>query len=232
MAVVLPKRIECFRCSKYFTPNGDGIHDNWNIKGLTASNSNAAIYIFDRYGKLLKQINLQVRAGTEPSMVLCYLPMIIGTLQNLKTVEALKAIHFKTIIKAQCTLGFFMIISLHSFFPFRQFEHFLCKSRSVGSIENPATQSSLVFEQQKVITHTTFARRMTAIPHSEERARSIADSLTQRVAPKNKKTTTCAGGFLYQIIKNQILNLFLSVSVKQIFLKRIDFGVTSTYSSF
>lgn len=37
----------------YFTPNGDGIHDTWNITGLDGS---AKIYIFDRYGKFLKQI--------------------------------------------------------------------------------------------------------------------------------------------------------------------------------
>jgi gliding motility-associated-like protein len=40
----------------YFTPNGDGIHDTWNIVGL-AGQPTAKIYIFDRYGKLLKQIS-------------------------------------------------------------------------------------------------------------------------------------------------------------------------------
>jgi len=40
----------------YFTPNGDGIHDTWNIVGLS-SQINAKIYIFDRQGKLLKQIS-------------------------------------------------------------------------------------------------------------------------------------------------------------------------------
>ncbi|RXR21542.1 T9SS type B sorting domain-containing protein, partial [Flavobacterium stagni] len=39
----------------YFTPNGDGIHDTWNIVGL--QNTTAKIYIFDRYGKLIKQIS-------------------------------------------------------------------------------------------------------------------------------------------------------------------------------
>ncbi len=38
----------------YFTPNGDGFHDWWNIDGL--DNQDAIIYIFDRYGKLLKAI--------------------------------------------------------------------------------------------------------------------------------------------------------------------------------
>jgi gliding motility-associated-like protein len=42
----------------YFTPNGDGIHDTWNIKGIDATyNANSIVYIFDRYGKLLKQIS-------------------------------------------------------------------------------------------------------------------------------------------------------------------------------
>ncbi len=34
---------------KYFTPNGDGIHDTWNIIGL--NQADAKLYIFDRYGK-------------------------------------------------------------------------------------------------------------------------------------------------------------------------------------
>jgi gliding motility-associated-like protein len=40
----------------YFTPNGDGYNDTWSIRGLTAE-FDAKIYIFDRYGKLLKQID-------------------------------------------------------------------------------------------------------------------------------------------------------------------------------
>ncbi|MEL1244938.1 T9SS type B sorting domain-containing protein [Flavobacterium sp. DGU11] len=42
----------------FFTPNGDSYHDTWNIFGLdTDENRDAKIYIFDRYGKLLKQIS-------------------------------------------------------------------------------------------------------------------------------------------------------------------------------
>ncbi|MNL34463.1 hypothetical protein D3C87_1564360 [compost metagenome] len=42
----------------YFTPNSDGYHDYWNIIGLnTDINKNAIIFIYDRYGKLLKQIH-------------------------------------------------------------------------------------------------------------------------------------------------------------------------------
>ncbi|WP_379953225.1 choice-of-anchor L domain-containing protein [Dokdonia sp. R78006] len=43
---------------RFFTPNADGFHDTWNIIGLgVAPNLNAKIFIFDRYGKLLKQIS-------------------------------------------------------------------------------------------------------------------------------------------------------------------------------
>ncbi|SFZ89319.1 gliding motility-associated C-terminal domain-containing protein [Flaviramulus basaltis] len=41
---------------KYFTPNGDGINDFWKIKGI-ANYPNAVVFIYNRYGKLLKQIN-------------------------------------------------------------------------------------------------------------------------------------------------------------------------------
>ncbi|MEZ4853262.1 T9SS type B sorting domain-containing protein [Flavobacterium sp.] len=40
---------------KFFTPNGDGYNDTWNIAGL--NQPEAKLYIFDRYGKLLKQLS-------------------------------------------------------------------------------------------------------------------------------------------------------------------------------
>lgn len=40
---------------KFFTPNGDGYNDTWNIVDLK-SKDKAIIYIFDRYGKMLRQI--------------------------------------------------------------------------------------------------------------------------------------------------------------------------------
>ncbi len=43
---------------KYFTPNGDGFHDTWSLVNIEGQ-PDALIYIFDRYGKLLKQL----RAG-------------------------------------------------------------------------------------------------------------------------------------------------------------------------
>lgn len=41
---------------KYFTPNGDGFNDTWNIKG-TEILENIQIRIFNRYGKFLKEIS-------------------------------------------------------------------------------------------------------------------------------------------------------------------------------
>ncbi|MGJ8683789.1 MAG: choice-of-anchor L domain-containing protein [Nonlabens sp.] len=41
---------------RYFTPNNDGYHDTWNIIGIN-DEPTTKIYIFDRYGKLLKQMN-------------------------------------------------------------------------------------------------------------------------------------------------------------------------------
>ena len=40
---------------KYFTPNGDGYNDSWNIKDLSNQPS-ASIAIYDRFGKMLTQI--------------------------------------------------------------------------------------------------------------------------------------------------------------------------------
>lgn len=40
---------------KFFTPNGDGYNDTWNITDLK-DHPNALITIYDRYGKVLKQI--------------------------------------------------------------------------------------------------------------------------------------------------------------------------------
>lgn len=40
----------------YFTPNGDGYHDYWNMDGI-GQRTNAKIMIFDRFGKLLKELS-------------------------------------------------------------------------------------------------------------------------------------------------------------------------------
>ncbi|WP_447636271.1 T9SS type B sorting domain-containing protein [Flavobacterium microcysteis] len=51
-----PIKVSVIDYPKYFTPNADGYNDTWNIIGL-ANQPEASIYIFDRYGKLLKQIS-------------------------------------------------------------------------------------------------------------------------------------------------------------------------------
>ena len=40
----------------FLTPNNDGFNDTWNIYGIS-DQPDAIIYIFDRYGKLLKQLS-------------------------------------------------------------------------------------------------------------------------------------------------------------------------------
>lgn len=44
---------------KFFTPNDDGYNDTWNIPGMGDLDPSAEIFIFDRHGKLLKQLNPQ-----------------------------------------------------------------------------------------------------------------------------------------------------------------------------
>ncbi|SCX96959.1 gliding motility-associated C-terminal domain-containing protein [Nonlabens sp. Hel1_33_55] len=42
---------------RFFTPNGDGFNDFWQLDGVNAMfEPDTTIYIFDRYGKLLKQL--------------------------------------------------------------------------------------------------------------------------------------------------------------------------------
>lgn len=48
------REISIFGYDHYFTPNGDGIHDNWNMYGISGDYK---ILIFDRYGKLIQQLN-------------------------------------------------------------------------------------------------------------------------------------------------------------------------------
>ena len=43
---------------KFFTPNNDDKHDFWQVKGISSQfQSNTSILIFDRYGKLLKELD-------------------------------------------------------------------------------------------------------------------------------------------------------------------------------
>jgi gliding motility-associated-like protein len=53
----ISKTVAVVGLPKFFTPNNDGYNDYWNVKGVNVVfNSKSLIYIFDRYGKLLKQI--------------------------------------------------------------------------------------------------------------------------------------------------------------------------------
>jgi gliding motility-associated-like protein len=55
---IVSRTISVIGVPKYFTPNNDGVNDFWNVKGINDRfNAKTTIYIFDRYGKLLKQIN-------------------------------------------------------------------------------------------------------------------------------------------------------------------------------
>lgn len=57
-ATIGPFQAAVLGIPQYFTPNGDGFNDTWNVKGITNTyNSLSIIYIFDRFGKLLKQIS-------------------------------------------------------------------------------------------------------------------------------------------------------------------------------
>ena len=52
------KSFAVLNAPKFFTPNGDSYNDYWNLKGINSTiYENAIIYIFDRYGKLLKQLS-------------------------------------------------------------------------------------------------------------------------------------------------------------------------------
>ncbi|MEO8240441.1 MAG: T9SS type B sorting domain-containing protein [Flavobacterium sp.] len=55
---ITEKTIAVLGAPKFFTPNGDGYNETWNVKGVsTEFYSKSIIYIFDRFGKLIKQIS-------------------------------------------------------------------------------------------------------------------------------------------------------------------------------
>ncbi|WP_134145276.1 T9SS type B sorting domain-containing protein [Flavobacterium sp. 270] len=57
---------------KFFTPNGDGYHDTWNILKFDTI-INERIYIFDRFGKLLKEMDTK-DAGWNGTYNGCQMP--------------------------------------------------------------------------------------------------------------------------------------------------------------
>ncbi|WP_163399378.1 T9SS type B sorting domain-containing protein [Flavobacterium fluviatile] len=55
---IAEKAIAVLGAPKFFTPNGDGYNDTWNVQGVSQEfYSKSIIYIFDRYGKLINQIS-------------------------------------------------------------------------------------------------------------------------------------------------------------------------------
>jgi gliding motility-associated-like protein len=55
---ILEIKVSVIGYKKYFTPNNDGTNDTWKILGIRSDfNADSNIYIFDRYGKLLKQLD-------------------------------------------------------------------------------------------------------------------------------------------------------------------------------
>jgi gliding motility-associated-like protein len=55
---ITEKAIAVLGAPKFFTPNGDGHNETWNIKGVSADfYSKSIIHIFDRYGKPIIQIS-------------------------------------------------------------------------------------------------------------------------------------------------------------------------------
>ena len=61
---VVNETIAVIGASKFFTPNNDGYNDYWNLEGINGTfNSKSIIYIYDRYGKLLKQWDPTINQG-------------------------------------------------------------------------------------------------------------------------------------------------------------------------
>jgi len=57
---VAPLDISVIGYPKYFTPNGDGVNDLWKIEGVNdLIQPNTTVLIYDRYGKLIKQLLVQ-----------------------------------------------------------------------------------------------------------------------------------------------------------------------------
>ena len=57
---VSSKKFAILAYPKFFTPNNDGINDEWKLLGLDHTKYKSTnLQIFNRYGKLIKLINLQ-----------------------------------------------------------------------------------------------------------------------------------------------------------------------------
>lgn len=55
---ITDKQVSVLGIPKFFTPNGDGFNDYWNIKGANSNfNAKTQILIYNRYGKLIIEIS-------------------------------------------------------------------------------------------------------------------------------------------------------------------------------
>lgn len=55
---IVPQEVAILGIPNYFTPNQDGYNDTWNLKGVNnVFNAKTTVRIYDRYGKLLKEIS-------------------------------------------------------------------------------------------------------------------------------------------------------------------------------
>lgn len=55
---IVQQEVAILGIPNYFTPNQDGYNDTWNLKGVnTIFNAKTTVRIFDRYGKLIKELN-------------------------------------------------------------------------------------------------------------------------------------------------------------------------------
>ncbi|MFO7673886.1 MAG: T9SS type B sorting domain-containing protein, partial [Lutibacter sp.] len=56
---IAPIEVSVIGYPKFFTPNGDGQNDTWNVTGLSSAFfQSATVYIFNRFGKLVAEIDL------------------------------------------------------------------------------------------------------------------------------------------------------------------------------
>ncbi|GGG57291.1 T9SS type B sorting domain-containing protein [Bizionia arctica] len=54
---IMPQDVSVLGFPKFFTPNGDGYNDYWKPIGLNNLDTSVGVKIFDRYGKLIKELN-------------------------------------------------------------------------------------------------------------------------------------------------------------------------------
>lgn len=63
----VPIPIQMVYSPKFFSPNGDGVNDVWKIQGFEYDPT-AKLYIFDRFGKLLKEVFVNNNDGWDGSI--------------------------------------------------------------------------------------------------------------------------------------------------------------------